>query len=133
MFTEKDAKDALMKIAATKGVQRAKLIEKIFRWETNHFKSQQYQLTGSPGMEYGKWADLDEDSMKTIVMKDNHPDKVKVDNRVFLVWDSVYNAMLYLSDYIDRHKGIYARWNSTDLNQQARYMKAVNSVKNRFI
>jgi hypothetical protein len=133
MFTETHAKNALTQLQTTKGRERARLIEQMLRWETNHFKSKQYQLTGSAGMEQGKWANLDEENMKTIKMNDNHPAQVRVVERTFLVWNSVYDFCIYLSDYIDRHKGNYARWNSTDLNQQARYMSAINSVRPKFI
>jgi len=133
VFTEKDAKKALIELAAIKGKERAQLIERILRWETGHFKSQQYKLTGSAGMEAGDWKNLDESKMKTIKMADNHPEKVKEKMRTFLVWDNVLSFCLYLSDYIDRYNGNYARWNSTSEVQQSRYRKSINSVKTRFI
>ena len=135
MFTEKDAKDALIKLASIKGVQKAITIEQMMRCETAHFTSWQYKNTGTGGMEAGKWPNLAPSKINgTITMPDNHPDKVKVKNRIFIVWKSVEDFVFYLSDYIDRHEkdGGFARWNSTDLNQQAKYMSAVKGVKSRF-
>ena len=114
-------------------MQKAKTIEKIFRWETGHFKSKQYKLTGSAGMEDGKWKGLIPGTYTTITMLDNHPEKVTNPMRVFIKWNSVYDAMLYLSDYIDRHKGHWGRWNSTDDNKSAKYMSEVSLVKNKFV
>lgn len=132
MFSETDAKEALIKLMSIKGKERAQLIEKIFRWETAHFRSKQFQYCGSPGMEDGDWKDLDESTMKKIVMKDNHPEKVKIDDRVFLVWNNILDFCLYLSDYIDRYNGNYARWNSRNLDQQERYRKCIKSVLPKF-
>lgn len=128
MFTIKDAEDALRKLAAIKGRERARIVEQIFRWETGHFKSKQYQLCGSPGMEDGDWKDLDESVMKKIQMKDNHPEKVKIVMRTFLVWNDVFDFCMYLSDYIDRYNGKWERWNSTNPNQQLKYKKCVESI-----
>lgn len=133
MFTLKDAEIALIDLVAIKGKERAMLIERILRWETNHFKSKQYKLTGSAGMEDGKWSGLKPDSYSTIQMLDNHPEKVTNPMRTFIKWNSVYDFCIYLSDYIDRHNGNFARWNSTNLAKQKIYEKCVNSVKNRII
>lgn len=133
MFNEEDAKKAIINLAAIKGLERARLIEMMMRWETAHFKSKQYKLTGSPGMELGDWSNLDESKFKTIDMPDNHPDKVTKLMRTFLIWPSVFECCMYLSDYIDRHDGNYARWNTTNVRKQAEYRKAIQSVKARFI
>jgi hypothetical protein len=122
-----------LELAKIKGVTRAKLIEKIFRLETKHFTSKQYQLCGSAGMEKGKWMNLDESKLSYIEMNDNHPALVKEVKRTFIKWNSVLDFCLFLSNYIDRHEGNYARWNSTDLNKQAKYMSSVAGVTNKFI
>lgn len=129
-FTPLNAKNALQQIAINKGVQRAKLIEKIFRLETNHFKSLQYKKTGSAGMEDGKWFDLKKGTYTTIEMDDNSPTRGVVK---FIRWNNVYDAMEYLSDYIDRHNGNFARWNSTNTTKQQKYSSIVNSIKNQYV
>lgn len=132
MFTFKEAEIALKEIERLKGKDRAKLIEKILRLETNHFRSKQYALSGSAGMEMGAWSNLDESKFTTFQMRDNHLTGAK-QMRTFIKWNSVLDFCLYLSDYIDRHKGNYARWNTTDPDRQAKYMMKVQSIRNRFI
>jgi hypothetical protein len=132
MFTEDDAKDAILRIANLKGVERAKLIERMLRLETRHFKSLQYQMSGSAGMEDGKWKDLPKNSYTTFQMKDNHLTGAK-QMRTFIKWNSVYDFCVYLSDYIDRHKGNYARWNDTRKERQIAYEAKLKGIRNRFI
>lgn len=132
MFTFKEAEIALKEVERLKGKDRAKLIEKILRLETNHFRSKQYALSGSAGMEMGAWSNLDESKFTTFQMRDNHLTGAK-QMRTFIKWNSVLDFCLYLSDYIDRHKGNYARWNTTDPDRQAKYMMKVQTIRNRFI
>lgn len=132
IFTPIDAKRALEQIAVLKGKERAQLIERIWRWETNHFKSLQFKLTGSAGMEAGKWKDLPS-GLSIITMNDNHPEKVKEVQRKFIVWNDCFAFCMYLSNYIDRNDGNFARWNSTSETKQQIYAKCIASVKNRFI
>lgn len=126
-FTETDATNGLIKISKEVGKERAQLLERILRLETAHFKSGQYQQTGSAGMEEGKWKNLP--SYTTIPFKDNHDGHIGK----FIVWGSVYDFLNYLNDYIDRYQGNYARWNTTDTNRQKEYISKVNSIKNRTI
>lgn len=132
MFTAEHAKEAILKLEKLKGRDRARLVERLLRLETAHFKSKQYQLTGSAGMEYGKWENLDEDSFEKIQMKDNHL-KGEKQMRTFIKWKSVYDFCIYLSDYIDRHNGNYARWNSLNPERQKNYIKKADAIKNRFV
>lgn len=130
--TAEDAKVAILKIQELKGTERARLIEKILRLETGHFKSKQYQLCRSAGMEKGKWQNLDESKLEYIQMNDNHltgAEKL----RTFIKWNSVYDFCIYLSDYIDRHKGNYARWNSTNIDRQLAYVEKIKKIKARFV
>lgn len=131
-YTENDAKDALLKFEAIKGRDRARKIEQIWRWETGHFKSDQFKLTGTAGMELGNWSNLDESKMRTIKMNDNHLTGAKK-SRTFLVWDNLLDFLLYLSDYIDRHDGNIGRWNSTDPGKQAKYINKIDTITPRFI
>jgi hypothetical protein len=131
-YTENDAKDALLKFEAIKGRDRARKIEQIWRLETEHFKSDQFKLTGTAGMELGNWSNLDESKMRTIKMNDNHLTGAKK-SRTFLVWDNLLDFLLYLSDYIDRHDGNIGRWNSTDPGKQAKYINKVDTIIPRFI
>lgn len=132
MFTSKDAQNAILALKDIKGVERARLIEKILRLETAHFRSKQYQLSGSAGMEAGNWKDLDPKSYTTFQMNDNHLTGEKK-LRTFIKWNNVLDFCIYLSDYIDRHGGNYARWNSTNPERQDKYINKVNSIKARFV
>jgi len=132
MFTRIDAETALKEIQILKGTERAKLIEKILRLETNHFRSKQYALSGSAGMEMGAWHGIDESKFSTFQMKDNHLTGAK-QMRTFIKWNSVLDFCIYLSDYIDRHKGNYARWNSMMIPRQEAYRVKIDSIINRII
>lgn len=132
MFKLKDAEEALIKLAELKGKERAQLIEKILRLETNHFRSKQYALTGSAGMEDGKWSGIKQGTYSTIQMNDNHLTGEKR-LRTFIKWNNVLDACIYLSDYIDRYGGNYARWNSLNPDRQEMYRGKVQSIRNRTI
>jgi hypothetical protein len=132
MFTRIDGENALKEIQKLKGTERAKLIEKIIRLETNHFRSKQYAISGSAGMEMGAWSGIDESKFSTFQMKDNHLTGDK-QMRTFIKWNSVLDFCIYLSDYIDRHKGNYARWNSMLPERQAAYRLKLDGLINKTI
>lgn len=132
MYTEQDAKNALLKVADKYGLPMAKLVERIYRVETNHFKSMQYRLTGSAGMEAGKWGKHIAAGKTKGTVTMNDADKSDGADK-FIVWNSVTDAMFFLADYINRHGGNYANWNSTNPTAQKAYAAKVNSVKNRLV
>jgi hypothetical protein len=132
MFTSKDAEISLLELKKLKGTEKAQLIEKILRLETNHFRSKQYAISGSAGMEMGAWKGIDESKFSTFQMKDNHLTGEK-QMRTFIKWNSVLDFCLYLSDYIDRYNGNYARWNTMNLERQESYRVKVNSIKARIV
>ena len=96
-FTVQNAKDAILKLEKVKGSKRAALIERMARLETAHFTSGQYKRTGSAGMDKGKWPGISS-KVSYYRARDNQ------DNRLvdFIIWDNVYDFMIYLSDYIHR-------------------------------
>lgn len=128
MFTEQNAYDAIIKLAKLKGNIRAALIERMMREETAHFTSGQYVKTGSAGMERGAWPNISS-RVSYVKMRDNQDGRL-VD---FIVWGEVYDFCIYLSDYIDRNGGNYARWNSTNYSRQQSYANRINQIKNRWI
>lgn len=137
LFTENDALVALRRIAQEKGKERATLLERMLRLETNHFRSLQYQQTGSAGMEDGAWGATVKpyfpNGYQTVFFRDNHPQERGTNKPLaFIVWNSVYDFCRFLSDYIDRHQGNYARWNSTIAARQATYRNKIASVIPRF-
>lgn len=131
-YTAQDAQKALERfIEVTGRKDRAQEIERVWRLETLHFKSLQFKLTGSAGMEKGKWAFLDEDKMATIQMADNHLEGDKK-MRTFLVWDDLFDFCMYLSNYIDRYDGNVGRWNSMNPAKQKKYADKLKTIKVRF-
>ncbi len=126
MFNLIDAQNAINYIAKYKSPERARIIEQMMRLETGNFTSQQYQNTGSAGMEDGNWYHLPPHDVKTF------KDPVKGD-RPFIVWHSVTDFAKYLCDYIDRQGGNWARWNSTDPLAQIEYTKRVLGITPHFI
>ena len=129
-YTEQDAKSAIDAVKSLYGLDLARTVEKMFRLETRHFKSEQYRLTGTPGMEVGKWpANEVPTDLPTIKMHD--ADKSDgIDE--FIVWNPK-DCALFLARYIRRHSGNWARWNSTDAAKQSVYRLKVNEIKNRFV
>lgn len=126
-FTSEDAKQALLNFALV-NKERAKIIERIMRWETAHFTSYQYKVCGSAGMEIGNWTNLPS-NIGTIRMKENGTGIIKE----FIIWRSVGDFIAYLDGYITRHGGNWARWYSSDISKQSEYRAKVNSIKNRYI
>jgi hypothetical protein len=135
-YTKNDAKDALLRFSK-KNYQRAKLLEKMYKAETRDFDSLQFKLTGSAGQEDGAWGNTVKkyfpNGYSTVPMMDNHTKKM----RNFIVWNSIDDALQFLSDYIDRHNGDYLRWNAINIpaNKAKRdgYQRLLNSIKNEFI
>lgn len=128
-FTPADANNALLKIRESVGKERAQLLEKILRWETGHFTSKQYKVGGSAGMEDGKWYNLPKTSYTTYQMRDNKTGEM----RPFIKWNSVFDFLEYLNDYIDRWDGDWPRWNTTNESGKITYRQKVNSIRNRTV
>lgn len=126
-FTPDDAKAALLKISGKYGKEMASNVERIMRLETAHFKSGQYQKTGTAGMVVGKWSNLPSKNMPTVKFD------VKGKTFEYIVWPNVYSFMEYLVSYINRNNGNWARWNSTSPVVQEKYRALVNGVTNKFI
>lgn len=150
-FTEADAKPALAKVKAKYGIEMAKLIEKVARWETAHFTSKQYKLTGTGGMEahgsapYYGWfaaffvANPDYRPVGTTAMLENAGLSAEGGNaqsksaKVFVIMPSVEAWMMFLADYATRYAkdGGIARWYSTDKNAQKLYMDKLATVSSK--
>jgi hypothetical protein len=151
-FKISDAENALLRIKQDHGLEMAEIVERLYRWETNHFKSGQFKATGSPGMEAhgsapyygwnssfwvqnptmlpsGTWDAFENSGMSAEGGNAQVVDKKKQ----FLIFESVYHAMSYLVSYINRHNGNYARWYSTNRGNQTIYINALNSVRPRIV
>jgi hypothetical protein len=132
MFNEQDGKDAVLAVKNKYGVDMARIVEKMLRWETGHFKSGQYKKAGSAGMEVGKWSNINPDELEPYTIKMHDADKTDgIDE--FIVWKHPKYAALYLAAYIQRHKGNWARWNTTNEAKQAVYRAKVDTIKSKFV
>jgi hypothetical protein len=139
-FTEADFRAAAPELIKKHGKELAAKVEQLFRWETAHFKSQQYQKTGAPGMEshgiaptYGWYAPffLANPSylpIGTHTMTENGTGKQKT----FVIMPSVLAAAMFVADYIKRY-GNPGRWYSMNAASQASYNTKISQVIPRIV
>lgn len=130
-FNANDAKQAILSIKGSYGVELAEIVEKIMRWETAHFTSKQYVQTGSAGMEAGKWAHIPVGATSGVIKMHDADTSDGIDS--FIIWNSVTDFAKYLAEYILRHDGNWARWYSTIPIQQEVYRDKVNTVTTHFV
>lgn len=125
-FNEADAKKAILEISNRYGAELARVVEKMMRLETAHFKSKQYTQTGTAGMLVSKgWP-------KVVPQNETVTFKVKGVDYTYLVWNP-YDFALFLANYIRKFDGNFARWNSLNVAEQEKYRKSVNAVKPLFV
>lgn len=153
--SDAEIKSALAMVKDKFGSDIAKNVEKVYRLETGHFKSSQFLHTYSAGMlrfgslmPYGWrmlapfWAanpDLAPDGVYNIYVKEN-PIKNVISSTPkegyklysYLSFPSLYAGMAALAAYIE-HFGNVARWNSTDVAQQQKYLAKLNTIKNKLV
>jgi hypothetical protein len=150
-FDAIDGKKALYQVYTNYGAEMSKNVERIYRSETSHFKSKQYRLTGTGGMEaHGKGPYYGWDSEFFV----NNPEyapigttsmfegkglsglggnaQVKNRPKIFVVMPTAEAGMMYLVNYINRYHGNYARWHSTNPSNQEAYRTSLTSIKPRF-
>lgn len=112
------------------------IVERMFRIETKHFTSGQYQHCGAPGMEvhgappaYGWSSDFSRNIQNInrlgFGVKEGRGLSGQGGNaqvtdkpKQFVVFDSVESSMEYIVYYINKHGGNYARWYSTQDSAQ---------------
>ncbi|HGY9605840.1 TPA: hypothetical protein ACOJO9_003101 [Enterobacter roggenkampii] len=151
LFTVQDGKDALRKIYDKYGKDMSVIVERMFRIETTHFTSGQYQHCGAPGMEVhgtppaygwssdffaqhpeyqptGIWSKKEGKGLSGQGGNTQVTDKPKQ----FVVFDSVESSMEYIVYYINKHDGNYARWYSTQDSAQKLYRKECGAIIPKF-
>ncbi len=146
MFTEKDAVEALKKVAAKHGKEMAKKIEKVARLETAHFASKAYKATGTGGMEshgiapYYGWGSmffLRNPSYTPIGTVDFKEGAGVAKNggrmKTFVIMPSVEAWMMFIADYAIRHQdnGGILRWYSTNKEAQKLYASKLAEISAR--
>ncbi|EKC0206690.1 hypothetical protein R4902_000674 [Salmonella enterica] len=151
LFTVQDGKDALRKIYDKYGKDMSVIVERIFRIETTHFTSGQYQHCGAPGMEVhgsppaygwssdffaqhpgyqptGIWSKKESKGLSGQGGNAQATDKPKQ----FAVFYSVEISMEYIVYYINKNSGNYARWYSTQESAQKLYRKECGAIIPKF-
>jgi len=153
-FTEHDARLALMKIYDLYGRDMAKTIESIYRWEGKHFKSDQYKICGSPGMEVSGNSSAPNYGWDGSLYK-KHPEYTPVgiwesfenkgksgaggndqdtkNKKKYIKFPSVEAGMMYIVDFINRHNGNIGRWHSTDKKIQENYKNEIKTAIPRIV
>lgn len=141
VVTENEIRNSLKTVEQNFGTDIAKWVEKIYRGETNHFKSVQFLLTYSAGMlkfkdtyPYG-WGNFKTfwafyPNYEPVGYAKIYVTREKKDF-YYLAFPSLTAGMMTLADYVKKNGPL--RWNSTDKAAQAEYAKLLNSIKNRYV
>lgn len=153
-FTENDIVPALKKAEKIYGTDAAALLERVYRWETAHFKSGQYRNTGSAGMEVGSTTGTDRKKIPTKKypygwttpkkLWENNPKYKPVGTyttpenqtgivKTFIKFPSTEAAVLTLAEVLKKRGWNAGTWYSTNKVLQDKYNGHINSVKNRII
>lgn len=131
------------------GVDVLKIVEKMYRTETSHFTSGQYQNCGTGGMEVfgsphyygwdsslfieqpiGTWSAFEGKGLSG----NGGNEQVTNRKKEFVKLPSVLAGMEYKIKYIIKYNGNYARWyNSKNIAAQNTYRTELRGVRARFI
>ncbi|KTC10090.1 hypothetical protein AO391_24960 [Pseudomonas marginalis ICMP 9505] len=152
LFTVADGEAAIKIIYKKYGKEMAVIIERMYRDETGHFKSGQYENCGTGGMEafgsppyygwdgaifeahpeyapVGTWS-----SFENKGMSDQGGNKqVKDKKKFFVVLPSVIAGMEYKAAYIKKWDGNWARWHSKEPSAQNAYKTHIQAIRARFV
>ncbi len=124
----------------------------MYRLETTHFTSRQYQVCGTGGMEVfgpppyygwdsttfknhpeytpiGTWSSMEGVGLSGKGGNAQQKDKPKV----FVKLPSVLAGMEYKAEYIVRYDGNYARWYSKNKDAQEKYKTSLKDIKSRIV
>lgn len=166
LFSEEDAKNAIKQLYKqykdsewhwewegvkrnVKGIELVTIIEKMYRLETAHFKSKQYQNCGTGGMEVfgkapyygwdsslfteppiGSWSAFEGKGLSEKGGNEQVTDRKKE----FVKLSSVLVGMEYKAKYIIKYNGNYERWyNKNNTSHQLQYRNSLKNIKARFI
>jgi hypothetical protein len=128
------------------GADFAKNVERLYRLESAHFKSQQFKKGFSAGMEafgaefpYG-WTSLKEfinkeapdlkpSDFSTFEMREGGTGKIKT----FIKFPSVYYAMMFLAFVIEKRNSNFGSWYSKKPEAQQRYNEKLKTIRPRIV
>ncbi len=138
-----DPQTVFTKLQTKYGTNYARLIEKLYRYETAHFTSGQYAKTWSAGMvatstafPFG-WASLDEflaanpqykGDFGTVQMNTSRGVKK------YVKFPNLESAVFFISWFIQNKRGgDVGKWNSLDAGESASYLAELSRVSARFV
>lgn len=129
-------RDAIKRIAEEYGIETARNVEKMFRLETNHFKSQGYKKTNGAGMEAVRpvfpfgWSSKYfvgvNYSNDLVSMTDSGGRKVK-----FIKFDTVYDGMKVIANWLQTHR--VGNWYSNDPAKQQQYENKIANIRAQYV
>ncbi len=137
---------ALTAIVDRWGEEKAKGIERMYRLETAHFKSEQFKKGFTAGMEAFsdkfpyKWSslqafieeeatDLSPSDFSTFTMREGGTGKIKT----FIKFPSIPDAFNFLAFVLNKRKWNYGSWYSTKPESQQRYNERLKTIKPRIV
>lgn len=148
MITDIDISNALKVVSSKYGMPLAKRIEQLFRNETRHFKSGNFLITLSPGMQattstlpYG-WSSLSafwKSNPKYApiglhIQKENDSAMAKsIGNQTFMTFPSIEGSMMSVAELIHLRGDNAGSWFSkTDAALQKKYNDELDKIIPRF-
>lgn len=131
------------------GKDLMRIVEKMYRLETAHFKSKQYQNCGTGGMEafgaapyygwdsnlfteqpVGTWSSFEGKGLSG----SGGNAQVTTKQKEFVKLPSVVAGMEYKIKYIIKYNGNYPRWfNKSDATAQKTYINSLKNIKAKFV
>lgn len=138
-----DIINAFTKAKKEFGIHIAQDAERIYRLETNHFKSGQFKNTYSPGMEVGKgkttypygWTSLKPFWDKFPQYKPNHlyttPENQTGITKTFIGFPSLEAAVMTLCYFLTYRKA--ESWYALDLEKQKYYRDILNKINPQIV
>lgn len=143
---QEQVKNALKVIKDTYGVEKAQNMERLIRWETNHFKSGQWKKGNTSGMEIAKgkfvypygWKSLKEFADEAMIKPSEFSTYDMVENgtgltKTFIKFPSPYLFVMFLAYVMKKRDWNFGSWYSTQPEKQATYFSKIQGVKPRFV
>lgn len=138
-FNESMAKNALLKIKNLYGLEIAQNVERIYRLETNHFRSLQFFRTYTAGMlsfsakyPYG-WTSFKPlwDANTNMAPTGYWATKINNQPFIYLAFPTLESAMFVLAGYLQKYS--VGRWNTTNEENAKIYAQKVSAINSTLV
>ena len=151
MITELEIKAALEKVSSVYGLNHAKRLEQLYRNETSHFKSGNFKVTLSAGMEVGSKTEYPYGWNSLKPFWDSNPQYAPIGTfsqaentsalakkrgvRTFIQFGSIEASMMTVAELIKLRGGNFGRWfASQDLPDKIQaYNNELDKIKVRLV